>query len=269
MQKAHQFFATRPVFTYEEFAELLATGEERSPRTADSLLAYHTRMGHLLRIRRGLYASVPPGANPETCPVDPYLVAAKMSDDVVLAYHTALEFHGKAYSVHHRFFYLTHRVSRPLTFRGHNFRGVPFPKALRDKQQEFFGVQEVDRGGLGVRVTGLERTLVDALDRPELSGGWEEVWRSLELVEFFDLDRVVDYALFLENATTAAKVGFFLEQNRERLMVDEDHLERLRAAQPQSPHYLERGSRQPHRLVPGWNLVVPQYLFERSWGEVA
>ena len=32
--------------------------------------------------------------------VDPYLVAAKMTEDAVLAYHTALEFHGRAYSVH-------------------------------------------------------------------------------------------------------------------------------------------------------------------------
>ena len=268
MQKAHQFFSARPVFTHEEFAEFLADIRERSPRTVDSLLAYHTRMGRIVRIRRGLYASVPPGADPETYPVDPYLVAAKMSDDAALAYHTALEFHGKACSVYQRFTYLTHRATRAFTFRGHSFRGVPFPKALRDKQQEFFGVQKADRGGLMVYVTDLERTLVDVLDRPELGGGWEEVWRSLESVEFFDLDRVVDYALFLGNATTIAKVGFFLEQNREILMVDDRYLERLHAGRPQSPHYLERGSRQPHRLVSGWNLVVLQYLFERSWGEV-
>lgn len=269
MQKIRQFFATRPVFTREELAEFLAAGGERNSRTTDSLLAYHTRMGHLLRIRRGLYGSVPAGADPTTYPVDPYLVAAKTSDDAVLAYHTALEFHGKACSIHQRFVYLTCRAARPLTFRGHNFRGVPFPKALRDRRQEFFGVQKADRGGLVVRVTGFERTLVDVLDRSELGGGWEEVWRSLERVEFFDLDRVVDYALLLGNATTTAKVGFFLEQNQETLMVEDRHLERLQAGRPQRPHYLERRSRRPHLLVPRWNLLVPQDLFERSWGEVA
>jgi hypothetical protein len=46
-----------------------------------------------------------------------------------------------------------------------------------------------------LRVAGLERTLVDVLDRPDLSGSWEEIWRSLESVEFFDLDKVVEYAL--------------------------------------------------------------------------
>ena len=37
-----------------------------------------------------------------------------------------------------------------------------------------------------------------------------------ESVEFFNLDRVVEYALLLKNATTVARVGFFLEQHRTR-----------------------------------------------------
>ena len=31
-----------------------------------------------------------------------------------------------------------------------------------------------------VRVTSLERSLVDLLHSPEHGGGWEEIWRSLE-----------------------------------------------------------------------------------------
>jgi hypothetical protein len=44
--------------------------------------------------------------------------------------------------------------------------------------------------------------LVDVLDRPDLSGGWEEIWRSLETIEYFDLDEIVAYARLLDNATT-------------------------------------------------------------------
>ena len=73
------------------------------------------------------------------------------------------------------------------------------------KEQQSFGVLESDRFGLDVRVTGLERTLVDVLNRPDLAGSWEEIWQSLESVEFFDLDKVLEYVFLLENATTAAK----------------------------------------------------------------
>ena len=119
-----------------------------------------------------------------------------------------------------------------------------------------------------VRVASLERTLVDVLDRPHYSGGWEEVWRSLESVEFFDLDRVVEYALLLENSTTASKVGFFLDQHRASLMVDERHLQPLRGMGPRQPHYLDRNRCAPGSLAADWNLVVPNEVTERSWADV-
>jgi predicted transcriptional regulator of viral defense system len=191
-----------------------------------------------------------------------------MTDDAVLAYHTALEFHGKAYSVHERFLYLSEHAQRSIIFRGRVIRGVLVPKSVRQSERPFLGVADSERGGLRLRVTTLERTLVDILDRPDLGGGWEEIWRSLESIEFFDLDAVVDYALLLNIATTTAKVGFYLEQHKETLMVEERHLQRLRARRPQKPHYMVRGQRASGRLDAEWNLIVPHEIRERTWQEV-
>lgn len=262
--KSQDFFNSHPVFTYEEFA---AAVESRSKRTRDALLTYYKKNKRLLRVRRGLFAAVPSGMSPETCPVDPYLIAAKLTKDAVLAYHTALELHGKAYSVRENLTYLTGQQSRPLKFRGHIFKAVSVPKGLKKKHHENFGVITVDRAGMDIRVTGLERTLVDVLDRPDLSGEWEEIWRSLESIEFFDLDRVVEYTLLLGNATTAAKVGFYLEQHRESLMVDDVHLDKIRRITPRMPHYMVRNERNG-RLLKTWNLVVPVQILERSWEEI-
>ncbi|MFZ0449021.1 MAG: hypothetical protein WAL98_07235, partial [Desulfatiglandaceae bacterium] len=219
-------------------------------------------------IRRGLYATVTVGGDPTSSPVDPYLVAAKMNPDAVLAYHSALEFHGKAYSVHTRLHYVSESKSMPLTFRGHEFIRAPVPPALRAKGEEMFGVTRCNRAGVHLRVTSLERTLVDVLDRPDLSGSWEEIWRSLESVEFFDLDQVITYVLLLENATTAAKVGFFLDQHKEALMVEDVHLEPLRGMRPRQPHYFVRGKRENCRWVREWNLMIPVDILTMSWGEV-
>lgn len=264
--KPQEFFASRPVFTYAEFIAALAR-EGRTKRTRDTLLAYYVKTGRLIHVRRGLYLTVPPGTDPARCPVDPYLLAAKLTGVAVLAYHTALEFHGKAHSVLEYFVYLTARRSRALDFRGLHFRAVPFPKALRARDRAMLGVKTAERLGVAVQLTTLERTMVDLLDRPDLGGGWEEIWRSLESVEFFDLDRVVEYALMLDNATTAAKVGFYLQTHREALMVSDDHLSRLRERRPKEPHYLERAARKPGRLAAEWNLVVPVAILERSWEE--
>lgn len=266
--KLQDFFSTHPVFNYEEFVNFLSSKGSRNVKTRESLLRHYTKTGRLLRVRRGLYLTVPRGFTPENCPVDPYLLASKMAPDSVLAYHTALELYGKAYSVYEEFVFLTRSRIRPLNFRSQRYRGVTFPKKVRDKGCELFEVVSVDRSGLDVQVTSLERTLVDLLDRPSLGGTWEEIWRSLEMVEFFDLDKVVEYTMSLGNATTAAKVGFFLEQHKDTLMSGEDHLNRLRALIPTKPHYMVRNGRRPGRFVREWNLVVPPEIFERQWEEI-
>jgi hypothetical protein len=86
-------------------------------------------------------------------------------------------------------------------------------------------------------------------------------------VEYYHLDKTVEYVELLDNATTAAKVGFFLDQHREQLMVDPSHVERLKACCPKSPHYLERSQRGNNKFFPDWNLVVPDFIVERHWEE--
>ena len=267
--KHDEFFRKHPVFTGDDLAEYLSSCGEVGSRTQEALLAYHRKTGRVVSVRRGLYAVVPPGSDPDLYSVDPFLVAAKLTKDAVLSYHTALELHGRAYSVREQFTYTASRPLNPVTFRTHVFRGVKLPQPLRVANKENFGVVTGDRAGMEVRVTSLERTMVDALNRPDLCGSWEEIWRSLESVEFFDLDKVVEYALLLENATTAAKVGFFLEQHREPLMVEKNHLKPLHDLRPRQPHYLDHGKRKSGRLVSEWNLVVPREVLERTWAEVS
>ena len=267
---SHQtFFRLHPVFNGAELTAHLASRGQVRPRTRESLLAYYTRTARLLRIRRGLYAVVPPGADPESYPVDPYLIASRLRNDAVLSHHTALEYHGRAYSVWQHLVYSTSRPLKTLSFRGQTFRGTSFPQSLRRTGRTRFGVQESERKGLSLRVTSLERTLVDVLHRPRLGGGWEEAWRSLESVEYFDVDAVVEYARLLGNATTCAKVGFFLEQHRDALMIADCDIRPLRDRRPVQPHYMDQGARGTGRLVADWNLVVPGELLGESREESA
>jgi predicted transcriptional regulator of viral defense system len=244
IMKLNEFLSQHDVFTVEELDLFLSEKGSGKPSTRKALLTYYRKQGRIVPVRRGLYAVIPFGSLPDSSPVDPYLLTAKITKDAVLAYHTALEFYGKAYSVYTRLHYLTTRRSLPVRFRSYEIRGVLVPRSLRAKGMEMFGIARHKRSGAELRVTSLERTLVDVLDRPELTGSWEEIWRSLESVEFFDIDQVVEYVLLLENATTAAKVGFFLEQHKKTLMVDDVHLKPLRKFCPQRPHYLIRGKRQ-------------------------
>jgi predicted transcriptional regulator of viral defense system len=259
------FFATHPVFRRDEFVRPHTAGG-RSPHTSANVLAQHVVSGRLVRVRGGLFAVVPAGTKAAHATVDPYLVATHLTDDAVVAYHAALQFHGKAYSVWRRFHYVTRKRARPLTFRDLEFVPVQASLALRRVPEKHRGVTIVRHAGGEVRVTTLERTMVDVLDAPDHAGGWEEVWRSLEMVEFFDLDALVAYALALRSAVTAARVGFFLDQHRKELMVEDRHLQALRKRRPKAARYLT-AKRESGKLVAGWNLVVPPYVLDRAWAE--
>jgi len=72
----------------------------------------------------------------------------------------------------------------------------------------------------------------------------------------------------LGSALTAARVGLFLEEHREQLMVEDSHLDALRKLAPEQPRYFDT-KRQPGKLIGGWNLIVPQRILSRAWAEVS
>lgn len=260
---SQEFFQSHPVFTHEEYAQSRGGG---SPRTVDSLLRKHVQSGRIARVRRGLYVSVPPGGAAETA--DPYLVATKAVNDGAVSHHAALQFHGRAYSMWSQVTFLTCSHTRGFRFGPVEYVPVRPPSAVAELEDMGGGVETVPSGGDHARVCTLERAMVDVLHTPSLGGGWEEIWRSLEMIEFLDLDALITYALRLDTATTVARIGVFLEQHRERLFVEDVHLDRLQTHAPKSPCYLD-ASREPGRLVNRWNLIVPARVLDQRWGEVA
>ena len=255
---SRDFFAQHPVFTHQRYLSAYLAGRERSPRTAATLLARQVASGRLLSIRRGLYAVVPPGAQPATFQVDPYLVASHLAADAVIVGHSALQFWGRSYSMWQRILVASESQLRPLSFQGFDYLGThaKIPTAAL----------HVPHAGGWVSVASLEQTLVDVLGDPAAAGGLEEVWRSLEMVEFFDLDLVIAATLSLDSAVAAGRVGFFLDQHREALFVEERHLAELRRHAPLQARYLD-ASHESGRLVKPWNMVVPQRVLHRAWEE--
>src|SRR6185437_14499026 len=120
---ASVFFSTHPVFTTDEFEEFMRHRGSTNPRTRRNLLHYFHSQGTIFNIRRGIYCSVPPGTNPKACPIDSYLLAAKLAPDAVIAYHSALELHGRSYSMQNRVVFISRKYPAGHTF---SFRGMRY-----------------------------------------------------------------------------------------------------------------------------------------------
>lgn len=261
-----EFFQDHPVFSRREYLEFRAR-HGSSEHTCDNLLTKHLASGQIIRIKRGLFATAQKGEDRKNIQVDPYLLASKLTYDAVVSHHAALQFHGKSYSIWNRFYYLSVIQRRRFSFAGMEFVQVQLPASLEAFSAEIGGIIEKRYAGGTVKVTTLERTLVDIMYAPEKCGDWEEIWRSLEMIGFVDLDRVIEHTWQLGSAVCASRVGFFLEQHAEDFMVETEHLDALRKISSRHPCYL--GSKRERGLfIREWNLVVPDRVIRRSWGEV-
>jgi predicted transcriptional regulator of viral defense system len=251
--------ATFQLFTTEDVDRYLKRSDERSRRSRDRLRASLCAAGVLVRVRRGLYAATTPNG---TMP-DVYQLAAWLAPDAVIGVVTALEMRGLLPSVSDRCIYFTRLGSAgpgPV-WQGAMLQPVAHPTALLRNGGPFAETELIGRNGCGsLRVATTERAFVDIIERPRLTGSWHDVIRVVGQIPRLDLDRVMAYVERLDNATTAAKVGWMLERHQEQFGVDGavlTHMERLR---PRGPHYLSRTKRESGRFIARWNLVVPRTM---------
>lgn len=258
------FFSATPVFGRTEFAE--AFGRHPGDRAITDLLKYHLRAGNIRRIARGVFASVPKRTPSTTETVDRFLAASRLRGGAVIAYRSALELHGCAMTTSE-----VQLIARgePGLVETTDFacRFVSPPRHHSPSE----GVIIIDRQGLAVSVTTLERTVVDLFDRYDLAGGAEDLFQSLDVVgereEPFDVEALVEFARRLGNAAAAAAIGYWLDHERHRLGVTPAALEDLRSLAPRHARYALGATPGHGRAGTGWNVILPTDIVERYFGE--
>ncbi|MBS0357753.1 MAG: hypothetical protein JSS53_00565, partial [Proteobacteria bacterium] len=91
---------------------------QTNSNTQRELMSYHLKAGHIIRIRRGFFASIPISFKPEKFTADPYLIAGRVCKDSVLGYHSALSFYGTAYSIYQDFYFFTKQSMQSFSYQG-------------------------------------------------------------------------------------------------------------------------------------------------------
>ena len=82
-------------------------------------------------------------------------------------------------------------------------------RIVRVKPRKFFGRHVYLAGEFQVEVTDREKTIVDCLDRPELSGGVGQVGEALLAGDGdFDWDQMTDYLHRFGSGAVVKRLGF-------------------------------------------------------------
>jgi len=219
------------------------------------------KKGRLERIRRGLYVALSPIEDKPS--VDKFLVASKIKPEYFLGYHTALEFHGRAYSAYNETYVCVKPESpfSPFEFGRYRFR----PVFVEDLDS---GVEEKIFKNSTIRVSGKERTFVDCLERIEYAGGWEEALKSLQNLGGLDFEKVESLTLKVGNDMLLRKVGFVLELLKKNSIfyeyLPDEILERLAARVSEQSRYLLMNTSGP--LNRRWRLYIPENFEDKLRG---
>jgi predicted transcriptional regulator of viral defense system len=184
----------------------------------------------------------------------------------VLSHASALVFHGLTEQLPKQ---ITATMSRdktgdllPLDTEPSDWEGVALPPArtpttalgtplvwIRTMPARFFGFSSYQPAGFSIRVTTLERTLIDALQMPEACGGIDNVLMAWGFAkENLDLNRLIGYVDRLDIALLKQRAGFLLEElglSHERFEIWSRHSHRggsskLDGAAPFAPQFSER-----------------------------
>jgi predicted transcriptional regulator of viral defense system len=254
-----QFFSAHPVFSRAEYAA--AVGRNPSDKVVTAMLAQHARAGNVRRLARGVFAAVPKHANAQTWMVDRFAAASKLRIGAVVAYHSALELHGYAYTASVDVQLVAPGEPGHLQVVGFSCRFIKPPRGFSDTE----AVTTVDRLGLVVAVTTVERTIVDVFDRYDLAGGVEELFNSLNLVERVNPAALLHFAQALNNALAVGALGYWLETQKDRLGITDTTLTELRHLAPKQPRYALGAKPGRGKTVPAWNVILPAILLSSGF----
>lgn len=246
-----QFAEQWPFFTWDQFRNSVGVKET----TGYARLKDAVKKGYIDRLGKGVYVSrVGPWMSK---PPSSLLLPSFLAKDAVLCYHSALDVFGHAHS---QFFtvnyFSTEKRRKGVSYGNYMIKQVNPKTAIIRKQKLNFGVVEKRVEGRTVRVTGRERTLVDCLDRLDLAGGAEEVFRSAGTYPYINFDILLKYLHIQNKSSLYAKTGFLMDSYRDLFGFTQEEEQKILAGVTGSYAYL--GPRRPgNRFISKWRLLVP------------
>ena len=181
-----------------------------SPAACSNLVHKAQRRGLLTRLKPGLYNLVPfrMGRASEFVD-DPRLIAHEMAKPhpYYISHATAFEIHRMVTQPR-----LTMHVSCAKRMRPQTVGGYPF-KFFHTRDSLIFGTMNhwVNKHQ-SVKVSDLERTIIDGMRHPALLGGITEVGKGLWMKrETVNVERLVEYAQRLKVGAVVRRLGYLLE----------------------------------------------------------
>lgn len=218
------------------------TGSEAATKW---LCQEYQKKGYIERVKRDLYVAI--SLETKQPVANRYKIASHISKDATVSYHSAFEVYGYSNQV----FYET-QVTSKTRFRNFEYDGVTYRRVA---PRITGGVTETT----GIRVTTLERTVVDSINLFEKVGGLEELLRCLALIPTLDEGALEACLKEYESGFLYQKAGYILSHFADNLGLSEDFFTTCKAHLPKGKSYLS-SEHTGYIWHKEWQLYAPENL---------
>ena len=207
-----------------------------------------TDSGKIVKLKGGLYATVNPIS--KDIYVNRFEIATALHDGAYCAYHTALEYHGLATQVYSDVHVITEKRYAPMM--------------IDDLEYQFFqsgyngGITETKRNAK-IRVTELERTVIDCLDRILLSGGLEEVFMALTMINYCDEDKLLKHLSGYGKKIIYKKAGYLFSVLKPTYLTKRFY-EECKRNMSECDDDIQENKQNAYVYSSEWKLYVPKQL---------
>jgi len=210
----------QPIFSIDDAAEI--TGLSKA--SAGRLLAKLEARGLLTRLKSGLYNLVPFEQGRETEYVsDPYLIARALTrgEPYYISHGSAFELHRMVTQPQLSIIVSCVKRLRPESIHGYDFRFIHV------REDRLFGLADHwITSEESVKISDMERTVIDALDQPQYVGGVADAAKGMWMKrDELNVPRLIDYALRFNVGAVIRRLGYLLEFYG---LADRQRLEALR-----------------------------------------
>jgi len=224
---------------------MLLTGDENA---AKELLRRYKQQELISQVRRDLYVST--DLISKTSSASKYEIGSQINSSSYLSYHAALEYHGLANQVFYEM-----QISAKERFNNFEYNGINY---IYSESKFEAGVVTPLTDTL-VRVTDLERTVLDSINQIDRSGGLEEMIACFALITYVDEKKLQDYLNLFNKQILYQKTGFVLSYFQQEMKLSNSFFMYCKERIGKSIRYLT-DKQESNTYFEEWKLCAPQNI---------
>ena len=219
----------------------------------ENWIAGKLRAKKIMKVRKGLYVIVDVSGEPMATKFE---IASKITDDAFLCYHSALEFYGVANQV-----FNTVTVGSKSRFNPFTFLDIDY---IRKLPKNDYGIEYIEQAG--VRVTTLERTVIDCIDDIDACGGIDELLGALGQIRILDEKKLLGALDAYNCVLLYQKAGYILQHYQSKFGLSDAFFAECKQHLTKQVKYFLKDEYGEVEYNSEWRLMAPKNLGSRFEG---